>query len=251
MNLSRSSGLLLLVVGALTFLGTTNQMLPAVAFFPGMLVCVLGLIVFMKANHVALEASEKQTPKRLNPEIRSTSADLSAERQAEVDGASLEALSAREGRLAAQGIAADQVQNDELVLYEVDQADAAAEAGTAGSAKQASDFVVTTDVSFPLELQQQSSLAEQIAKLRRLPADGIISKEEFGQKFRFLYSRDVAIPMPGKNRFLRRAKSGDCVEIVDPTGQASNIQLDQVDGKISTTAVSPEATGISRIQSLK
>ena len=177
MNQSRSSGLLLLVVGALTFLGTTNQMLPAIAFFPGVAVCVLGLIVFMKANHVALEESEKRTLARLNPEIKSTSAELSAKRQAEVDGTTLAALDAREGRLAAQGVAADQLKDDELTLYEVDQAAAPVEAGEASDEK--SDFVVTTDVSFPLEIQQQSSLADQIAKLRRLADDGIISEEEF------------------------------------------------------------------------
>ncbi len=177
MKPSRPTGLLLLVVGALTFLGTTNGLLPAIAFFPGLIICVLGLFVFMKANHVALEASEKRTLQRLNPEIKNVSAERAAQRQADVDGTTLDALDSREGRVAAQGIAADQVQTDELVLYEVDQGDAPGAAVEIDD--QEADFVVTTDVSFPLEIQHQSSLADQIAKLRRLADDGIISEEEF------------------------------------------------------------------------
>jgi len=185
MTQSRTSGLLLLVMGVLTFLGTTNQLLPAVAFFPGLAVCVLGVIVFMKANHTALEASEAATLRRLNPEIKNQTAEAQAKRQSETDGASLNALESRDGRVAAQAVAADQVQDDELVLYEVDQTAAPAADPVdpnvleAEDENEGGDFVVTTDVSFPLEIQQQSSLADQIAKLRRLADDGIISEDEF------------------------------------------------------------------------
>jgi hypothetical protein len=34
-------------------------------------------------------------------------------------------------------------------------------------------------VSFPIEIQEQDALATQIAKLRQLQEDGIISAEEF------------------------------------------------------------------------
>lgn len=182
---SRTSGLLLLVMGVLTFMGTTNQLLPAAAFFPGLAVCVLGVIVFMKANRTALEESEAATLRRLHPEIKNQTADAHAKRQEEVDGGSLEALESRDGRVAAQAVAADQVQEDELVLYEVDQAGATAadpvDPNVLGEKDNAEgeDFVVTTDVSFPLEIQQQSSLADQLAKLRRLTDDGIISEDEF------------------------------------------------------------------------
>ncbi len=182
MNQSRTTGLLLLVVGALTFLGTTNQLIPAIAFFPGLVVCVLGLIVFMKANHVALEESEARTLRRLNPEIKNVTAERAAKKQAEVDGAGLDALESREGRLAAQVAATDQVQGDQLGLDEVDQAGANAAAPANAEASEEgkdADFVVTTDVSFPVEIQHQSSLADQLAKLRRLADDGIISEEEF------------------------------------------------------------------------
>jgi hypothetical protein len=190
---SRLTGLLLIVTGALTFLGTTNQLLPAVAFFPGLLVCALGCFVFLKANHEAMAEAERQRAERRNPVIKPRSADALADRQAATSGLALAGSEQRDGRMAAQAAAAQQVQDDELVLYEVDQAGAnepavvgtleddaqGAAAGSAGEETNDPDFVVTTDVSFPLEIQQQGSLADQIAKLRRLADDKIISEEEF------------------------------------------------------------------------
>ncbi|MCP5043762.1 MAG: SHOCT domain-containing protein [bacterium] len=37
---------------------------------------------------------------------------------------------------------------------------------------------MASDVSFPIEVQQQDSLADQIRKLQQLREDGIISDEE-------------------------------------------------------------------------
>ena len=53
-------------------------------------------------------------------------------------------------------------------MYEVD-----ADPGDAGD-----DFKVATDVSFPLEVQEQDSLADQIMKLHQLRESGVISEEE-------------------------------------------------------------------------
>lgn len=181
---SRLSGLLLIALGVLTFLGTTNQLLPAVAFFPGLVVCGLGSFIFLRANHEAMNSADRRIQERLHPVIKPQSESL-ATRRAAAAGGSLPAPGERAPRMPAQAATAKQVQDDELVLYEVDQAgDAAGEPTVVGAledeaASQDDGFVVTTDVSFPLELQQQSSLADQLAKLRRLADDGIISEEEF------------------------------------------------------------------------
>lgn len=189
---SRLVGLLLIVMGVLTFLGTTNQLLPAVAFFPGLIVCALGCFIFLKANHEAMQQAERQRAERRNPVIKPRSAELNADRQAATSSASLAGLDTRDRRMAAQVASAQQVQDDELVLYEVDQGaggepavvgslegEDGGAAGEDGGEAHDPDFVVTTDVSFPLEIQQQGSLADQIAKLRRLADDKIISEEEF------------------------------------------------------------------------
>jgi hypothetical protein len=47
---SRSTGLLRMLLGAGTFAGTSAQVLPAVAFFPGPAICLLGVVVFVKAS---------------------------------------------------------------------------------------------------------------------------------------------------------------------------------------------------------
>jgi len=187
---SRLSGLLLIVMGVLTFLGTTNQLLPAVAFFPGVVVCGLGAFIFLKANHEAMTGAERKIEERLHPVIKPQSEAHATRRRATADGGSLADPGDRERRMPAQAATAQQVQDDQLVLYEVDQAgDGAVEPTVVGSLEseedggvtaQDPDFVVTTDVSFPLELQQQGSLADQLAKLRRLADDGIISEAEFG-----------------------------------------------------------------------
>ena len=41
------------------------------------------------------------------------------------------------------------------------------------------ELKIETDVSFPLEVQERSSIADQIAKLRNLVADGTLTQEEF------------------------------------------------------------------------
>jgi hypothetical protein len=71
---------------------------------------------------------------------------------------------------AAQAVAGNQVNEDEIVLYEVDD-----EQAISG----ADEFMVTTDVSFPLEIPEQSSLADQLQKLQQLREQEIISSEEF------------------------------------------------------------------------
>lgn len=179
---SRLTGLLLLLAGILTFLGTTNQMLPAEAFFPALVVCLLGTVVFLKANHSALEEPQPRPRERRQAGVGKETATALADRQAKIDGTALAALDAREGRLAAQAATTEQVQQDELVLYEVDQRAASGaepEDPKMVGGQDEGDFVVTTDVSFPVEIQAQTSLADQLAKLRRLADDGIISEAEF------------------------------------------------------------------------
>ena len=55
--------------------------------------------------------------------------------------------------------------------------------------KQGEGFLVSTDVSFPLEVQERCSLADQLRKLQRLHEEGIISDEESlsGSAYRLSY----------------------------------------------------------------
>ena len=45
--------------------------------------------------------------------------------------------------------------------------------------ESASDFVVTTDVSFPVEVQSGDALADQLRKLNELMGQGVLTEEEY------------------------------------------------------------------------
>lgn len=171
---SRLHGLMLMGLGALVFLGTSGQWLPAEGFFPALAVCLLGVVVFMKGNRKATELADQRLRRALDPDIRNQTAERFATRQADVDGRGLGSISER----GVPGGAAPKPRRpvarrdrDEIVLEDLD--------ATGARPAQESDFVVTTDVSFPVELQESRSLAEQLQKLQRLCEDGVITVEEF------------------------------------------------------------------------
>jgi microsomal dipeptidase-like Zn-dependent dipeptidase len=173
-GMTRAHGMVLFGLGIGVFAGTTNQLLPAVAFWPALVLSCAGAFVFMKANRAAMEEAEEHARKAVAPKIRNETMERFADRQAKTDGQALASMGEREVRgVAAQASRATQVNEDELVLYEVD--DAAAPKTKADEA----EFVVTNDVSFPLEIQEQGALADQLEKLKKLQQDGIISADEF------------------------------------------------------------------------
>jgi hypothetical protein len=176
-GMTRAHGLVLFCVGIGVFAGTTNQLLPAVAFWPAMLLSCSGAFVFMKTNRVAMEEAEERARNAVKSKVSNKAAQRFAQQQDGTDGKLLAAMGEREVRgVAAQSAPPKQVKDDELVLCEVDSA--AAQGATADSSDDDS-FVVTEDVSFPLEIQEQGALADQIQKLKRLQEDGIISVDEF------------------------------------------------------------------------
>jgi hypothetical protein len=189
MSNSRTPGILLLGLGALIFAGTTNAMLPAELFWGGAATSTLGLILFMKANRKHLAQSEHQTAQKLRPTIHSKARQTPPRPPAGRPEQTAGQPERRPQRQPDRGVAESGVtkrhavgeavssagpreilDQDELVLYEVDDS-----SGLGGD----EEFRVSTDVSFPLEVQEQDSLAEQIEKLRRLFEDGILSSEEF------------------------------------------------------------------------
>ncbi|MCZ6462812.1 MAG: hypothetical protein O7A09_00620 [Proteobacteria bacterium] len=161
---SRSRGLGLMLIGALCFLGTTAEVLPIESFWAGVAASLVGCIVFMKGNRAATQRAERRRARALNPVIRNEAMERHAEQQARRRQAGLRA---RPEPMAAATPARDPLAMDELVLYEVDDADGRVDEANPG-------FKVTTDVSFPIEVQEHDSLAEQLEKLKRLQQGGVI-----------------------------------------------------------------------------
>lgn len=170
---NRILGLLLIVVGCLVMAGVVHDYLPAISFWAGLAVFPIGGWMVLAGNREAAANAEALHQARLaqrrTPPTSARQDAFAAERARFVseDGASLE----RQARAAASGMQQGHaVERDEITLYELDDDDAL---------EPETEFKVSTDVSFPIEVQEQDSLAEQLEKLRRLNEDGILSDEEF------------------------------------------------------------------------
>jgi len=164
---SRAVGLLLILLGVATLVGHTIDWLPSEAFFGGLLLYPIGAAIFVSGSRRARERADRRTARALRPRI----ANEQAERYADQQAAN---LSANEHATLASASAplsrARQLTTEEIVLYEVDDD---------GALQLEDDFKVSTDVSFPLEIQEQTGLAEQLERLRTLRDEEIISEREF------------------------------------------------------------------------
>lgn len=159
----RMLGLTLMGLATAAFLGTTSEMLPSETFFPALAVFLLGAIKFLRGNHVAIEAAEKKAHRAVNPTLRENRhAAALAERQARRQGADLNALNADRTTPSASVAGHARLDPHEIELETDDE-----------------DFVVDTDVSFPLEVQRGDALADQLRKLNKLLEQGVLTEEEY------------------------------------------------------------------------
>lgn len=170
MSDSRIFGLVLMGISIATFLGTTAQVLPSVTFFPALLIFALGAIKFMKANSVELAKAERRVERRIEPTIREDRhLQAHAERLAARRGGALSALNADDedpetaARRASGRLPDAPLPTAEPIDIGGDDA----------------EFVVTTDVSFPVEVQTGDALADQLKKLNQLMAQGVLTEEEY------------------------------------------------------------------------
>lgn len=172
---SRSTGLLLLTLGAGLFAGTTLQLLPVEAFLAGVGCSAVGLLVFMKANRTASQAAEKRHARALHPDIRRRQGAAFAERQPRrMEDLGAASLGGRT-RNAAQAATVEALSPpDELLL-----SDLSIEADSGDSSDEDEEFKISQDVSFPVEVQEHDSIADKLEKLRRLHDEHIITDEEF------------------------------------------------------------------------
>ena len=167
----RMSGLVLMGLSIACFLGTTTEALPPATFFPALAAFVLGAIKFMKANHVELQKAERRTERRVRPTIRENRhAHAHAQRLAAKRGASLNALNSN------YDVAPETTAR--MAPGQMPSARAPGE-GAIDIGDADDDFVVATDVSFPVEVQSGDALADQLNKLNTLMAQGVLTEEEY------------------------------------------------------------------------
>ena len=159
----RISGLMMLLLAAAIFLASAHNLIPPASFFAGIPLGIWAAVRIMRGSRTADAVLERRVLRNTNPLLKNTQAMKTAEIQ------SRHAIEMDDGnRHVAQSIAVtNEMVGDELVLYELDDEN------------DDKDLEITTDVSFPLEMQERGSIADQIEKLRRLAADGVLSQEEF------------------------------------------------------------------------
>ena len=165
----RKIGLALILLGVLVLLGNTTEALPPEAFFAGLFLYPIGGYLFFKGSRQAINRAEVRVAGIKTPKLKNET----AERYAEKQRANFEARASVDVQVPALKKSAEAstatnpaLDKEELVLCEI-----AAE-------QDEEEFKVSTDVSFPIEVQEHDSLADQIMKLQRLREDGIISEEE-------------------------------------------------------------------------
>ncbi len=161
----RITGLTLMALSLAAFVGTTSNMLPPTTFFPALALFAAGAFKFMKSNRLAVEAAEDLTRRAINPRLsENQQVQAQAQRQADRQGSAL----THAGELD---------ENANPVAYVEPRRGAPGEAIEIDS--QAHDFVVGTDVSFPIEVQSADALADPLRKLSQLLEQGVLTEEEY------------------------------------------------------------------------
>lgn len=159
MESHRKSGTLLLLGGVLIFAGINARLLPPETFPIGVLMAPLGILMFLKGHRGAIEKAEERARRAVAPpKIRSVTADAFAQQQAR----RLEQDRRRDPRAQEAEHEPVLLERDTIELDEDDEG-----------------FAISSDVSFPIEVQERGVVAEEIRKLQRLRDDGVIDDQEF------------------------------------------------------------------------
>lgn len=163
----RRTGLLLLVTSSAVFVASAQDLIPAAAFFIGALLAPVGALLYMKGNRKATEEFERRLVRNLNPtlknEVAMREAGVQAQRDLDLDPGQ---------RHVAHSVTENEFVDEELLLCDISE-------WLEVEGDEEGEFKIETDVSFPLEVQERSSIADQIAKLRKLLSDGTLSQAEF------------------------------------------------------------------------
>jgi len=165
MSDSRMSGVILMAIAIAAFLGTNSSRLPPETFFPALALFAAGAFKFVRGNHSALEKAEKRAYRAIHPTIRENrQAAALAEHQAARPGTGVGDAGALETRLRGRSVdARTGYARTEPIELDIEE----------------DDFVVATDVSFPVEIQTGDALADQLRKLNRLVEQGVLTPEEY------------------------------------------------------------------------
>lgn len=192
MQSEKSSGLMLMGVAVAAFLGSTADVLPAATFFPALALAGLGGMRFFKASRAALAEVERKAQEKVRPVIRENRSTIAqAERAAARRGAAVSALNAdaQPARAAGRARIAASRATREASGGPLGRVAPATDVSALGAGQevaeidlldeQEGDLEISSDVSFPVEVQRGDALADQLRKLNLLLTQGILTEEEY------------------------------------------------------------------------
>jgi len=163
----RRAGLFLLLTSSAVFVASSQNLIPAGAFFIGALIAPVGGFLYMKGNRKATAEFERRLVRNLNPTLKNEAAMREADAQAQ------RSLDLEAGqRHVARSVTENEFVDEELLLCDISES-------LEVENDEEDELKIETDVSFPLEVQERSSIADQIAQLRNLVTDGTLTPEEF------------------------------------------------------------------------
>lgn len=158
----RIMGVVLMLTAIAAFLGSTSEALPPVAFFPAMLLFAIGAFKFLRSNREAMASADKRAYRAVNPTIReSRTARALADKQAAAKAIGI----APSNLVKSSDESSVMTRATDVNAIELDGAE--------------EDLSVTTDVSFPIEIQKGDALADQLGKLNRLLEQSVLTEEEY------------------------------------------------------------------------
>jgi len=180
MSDSRISGALLLILSTLAFLASTRELLPAVSVFPALLLFAIGAIQLLRG--------QRQADRRVRPPDRPARATQGSADRASVSSARHDLALAERRALRSPASSAPtpspttptRAANAATSLPEIELEEAVWDA-TSDSEKKDEDasFLVSGDVSFPIEVQRGDALADELRKLSLLLEQGVLSEAEY------------------------------------------------------------------------
>jgi hypothetical protein len=157
----RILGLTLMAIAIAAFLGSTSEALPPVTFFPALLLFAIGAFQFLRTNHEAMAKSEERARRAVTPSLR--------------ENRMARALADQQAASKAVGIApSNAVETSDHESTQFGSDVNALEIGT-----EDDELSVTTDVSFPVELQDGNAIADQLTKLNQLLEQSVLTEEEY------------------------------------------------------------------------
>ena len=166
----RILGLTLMAVAIVAFLGSTSEALPPETFFPAMALFAIGAFKFLRSNHEAMAKAEQRAKNAVSPKIRENRlARALADKQAAAKAIGLPP-STRVEPMASSDT------SDEMATEMATDVNAIELDDASGNEEELN---VTTDVSFPVEVQTGDALADQLGKLNRLLEQGVLTEEEY------------------------------------------------------------------------